>query len=1167
MKGRIMKKKLLMCNKWMASVLTIVMVFNLSITSIPVSAKTTQISRWALEDFTKATKLDIFTGLENFEPMGTIKVSEFITWTDDLYQKMTAKSSIVTELINEIGSLDSESAITREQAAFVIKSMLDQVEDQISVYPAVSNIFKDLAAINPLYKDAVDYLVANDVVNGYTDNNFKPTEVLSQQQAIILLNTTYEKFENAPELFTSSAYEGFKVVEAKPLVEIGSMMYTFEHIKSGAQLVFIQNDDNNKSFSIGVKTLPENDKGIPHIIEHSVLGGSKNFQAKDPFFTIINGQSLYTFMNAMTFDNFTAYPVATTNTKDYNNLVYLYMDAVFNPLVPKEENIFLREGIRKELKSTDADMTYNGIVYNEMKGYYSNDSQVLNSAVQNALFPDTPYAYEPGGLPSAIEDLTYDEFKDFYEANYHPSNALLYLYGNVDIIDRLQFLDENYLNKYDKKAFNLEIAEQEAFKSPVTLTKAYAVSEGTDLTNQYVVDVSYVVNDYGDMEETYGLYLIAEVLNAPNSPLEIALKQAGLSTNFSVSMDANLKQNTLSFILRDTSKGQEQKFKEVVTGTLKDLADKGLDHTSANSLLSVYELSQRTVQYSTNNGLQYGINTMINWVNGAAYDKFLQYGDIFDRLAEKIKANYLETLIKTYLVDNNHCATIILEPSTTLLNTLETSSSQKLSTYQDTLKANDVEAYMKQTESFMSYVSTPDSAEVMMQLPSLSIDSLETEFSETSVTEETVNGYKLLHALAETNEIVQVDYLFDASKVTEDKLQYLKLALSLLTKVDTEKFTEEELYNAILNHSLGLNISNMALSDDKDTKAYKPKNTISFFALSDHVDDMNAIATEVLQHSKFDNKEQIQQAVSEFKTQYEMMEPIAYAFMQVQSYHSESGAYTNKLNGMEYYTFLAGIEKQLKSDPESVIKEIKAAYALAFPKEGLIVTVVGSKEGKDNVKSNLTTFTSTLPTINSQSYTYKLDPVQVDEGFTSSSQVQFSVLGTNMKDLGFIYNGKFEVLASLLNGYLLNVLRMQNGAYGGGISFDAGGNALMYSYRDPMLKETYVTFASLSKILETSEINEYELASYKISAYRKTTPLLDPITAGSNAIYNKLMNRQTDKSQLIKEILSTTAQDIKDFAPMLQMIVEKGNYCTIGNESTVKENKDLFNQVKPYLGE
>lgn len=1161
------REKLFKLNKFVACFLVGSLMFNLMVTAIPLSAKTANFSSWAYGDFVKAQSLGILTELENLEPQETIKVAQFLTLTDQLYQKMTGKATVTEQLKKAVETLDAQKAITKEQAAFVIKVMLDLVEDKLSEYPATPSSFKDSASINDTYKEAVNYLIANDVINGYLDNSLKPLEAITYQQAVIFLNATYEKFEDQPKLLTSATYEGFVLTQIKDLDETSSVMYTFKHHKTGAQLVFIKNEDNNKGFCIGVKTLPKDDKGIPHIIEHSVLGGSKNFQAKDPFFTVLNGQSLYTFMNALTTDTFTAYPISTTNMQDYNNLMYLYMDAVFSPNLLKDERIFSREAIRKELTSKEAQVAYNGIVYNEMKGNYSKDSVILQSARQKALFPDTPYAYESGGKPAAIEDLTYEEFKTFYEANYHPSNALFYLYGDVDIIDRLQFIDENYLSNYEKKEYNNNVNVQEAFKQPVVIIEKYAVAEGTDVTNKYVYDVSYVVSDYGNVLETYGLSLLAEVLNAPNSPIEIALKNAGLSTNFSVRMDANSKQNTFSFVLNDASKEQQQKFKEVVANTLKSMSETGIDHASAEALLNAYELSQRMSQYSTNAGFQFGMNMMINWVNDEELDQFFEYGDMFDQLGKKVKDNYLEQLIKTYFIDNNHSATIVLQPSTTLLKDIDAASSLKLSKYQEAMSSQDIDDVVKRTKDFETYISTPDSAEVMAQLPSLSIEQLETEFVEPTVLEKTVNGARLLHAQADTSEIVQVDYLFDGTKVEEDKLQYLKLALSLLTKVDTDKYTEEELYNAIYNHSMGLSIGNAAITNNLDPKAYSPKNTISFVALEDHVDDMNAILTEVLLHSKLDNKEQILQVVSEMKTQYGMSDPLNFAVMQVQSYYSESGAYSNELAGMAYYKFLSEVEKQLIANPESVIKEIKAAYALAFPKDNLTISVVGSESGCLSVEKNLSSLMSTLPVISSSGHTYKLDPTEINEGFASASQVQYSVLGTNIKDLGFKYSGQIEVLESLLNGYLTNVLRMQNGAYGGGISIDDAGVAIMYSYRDPMLKETYATFASIPALIETTELNDYALQSYIISAYRGLTPLYDPLTAGSVAIFKKLMNNQTVKSQLIEEVLSTNVEDIKAFVPLLQKVLEKGNYCTIGNETVINENKDSFDSVKTYLGE
>jgi hypothetical protein len=437
--------------------------------------------------------------------------------------------------------------------------------------------------------------------------------------------------------------------EVKEMVESNSKMYIFTHKKSGAELVFIRNSDKNKTLNIGIKTCPYDNKGIPHIIEHSVLGGSKNFPVKDPFFSVLNGQSLYTFMNAMTSSTFTSYPVSTRDEKDFNNLMYLYFDAVFNPLVIEEENIFLKEGIRKDLESVDGKMSYNGIVYNEMKGTTSNQNSALNDLVMKTLFPDSTYAYNSGGVPSAIESLKYDELKEFYKKYYHPSNSVICLYGDVDIMDRLNFIDEEYLSSYNRKKINADIGSLKGFSEQKEVTGKYAVSEEADLDNKTIIDISYAVSNNNNMLDGIGLDLIAEILNSPDSILKEELIKAGLSTNYNVGIDVLSKKNVLSFTMFGSDPSNKEKFKKVIENIITKMSKDGIDHKMAKSIINKYELSQKLDKISTRKGVNFTLGLISNWANDSDYLNYVEYNDVINKINSNIDNNFLEELVKKYL--------------------------------------------------------------------------------------------------------------------------------------------------------------------------------------------------------------------------------------------------------------------------------------------------------------------------------------------------------------------------------------------------------------------------------------------------------------------------------------------------------------------------------------
>ena len=582
------------------------------------------------------------------------------------------------------------------------------------------------------------------------------------------------------------AYELQKEEDLKGIKAKG---YLLRHRKSGARVVYIENDDNNKVFSIGFRTPPSDSTGVPHIMEHSVLCGSKNFPAKDPFVELVKG-SLNTFLNAMTYPDKTVYPVASCNDKDFQNLMHVYMDAVFYPNIYEHEEIFRQEGWSYQLDSAEDKLKYNGVVYNEMKGAFSSPEGVLDRVILNTLFPDTSYTNESGGDPEVIPELTYEQFLDFHRKYYHPSNSYIYLYGDMDAEEKLNWLDQEYLGKYDREPVDSTIRFQEPFAEIQEKVTPYSIaSEESEEDNTYL-SYNKVVGTSLDKE----LYLAFQILDyallsAPGAPLKKALTDAGIGKDIMGSYDNGIYQPIFSVIAKNANAEQKEEFIKVIEDVLKASVKNGIDTKAIEAGINYHEFRYREADFGNYpKGLMYGLQMMDSWL----YDDekpfiHIEALDTFEFLKKQIGTGYYEALIQNYLLDNPHGAIVIVTPEKGRTARMEAELEEKLQEYKASLTAEEIETFVQKTHALEDYQSEPESEENLEKIPVLKREDISREIEPIINEEMTLAGVPVIFHEIETNGIGYVDVLFDMSSVEEEDLPYVGILQSVLGIIDTER--------------------------------------------------------------------------------------------------------------------------------------------------------------------------------------------------------------------------------------------------------------------------------------------------------------------------------------------------------------------------------------------
>ena len=961
--------------------------------------------------------------------------------------------------------------------------------------------------------------------------------------------------------------EAYRVTEHKTIQEMQSEGIVLEHKKTKAKLFLLSNDDENKVFCIGFRTPPVNDTGLPHILEHSVLCGSDKFPLKDPFVELVKG-SLNTFLNAMTYPDKTVYPVASCNEKDFQNLMDVYMDAVLHPNIYKEEKIFRQEGWHYELESGDAPLIFNGVVYNEMKGAYSSPESLLDSYTQKALFPDNCYGKDSGGDPAFIPELTYEQFLDFHRTYYHPSNSYIYLYGDMDMAEKLKWLDEEYLCHYEERPVDSHIPEQKAFEKPVEKELHYSITDGESEKDATYLSVNTVVGTDLD-PKLYVAFQILEytLLDAPGAPLKQALIDAGIGKDVLGGYESGILQPYFGVIAKDANREQKGEFLAVVKGTLRKLADQGINRRSLLAGMNYYEFKYREADYgSAPKGLMYGLQSLDSWLYDGDPMMHLQYQETFDYLKKVVDEGFFEQLIRDYLLDNPFEVVLVVSPEKNLTAKEDEKLAKRLADYKASLSPEQIAGLVRDTEALKEYQDTPSAPEVLAKIPLLDRADIDKKAEQFYWTEKTEDGAKVLHHNFFTAGIGYLKVLFMTDAVPQEDLYYVGLLKSVLGSVDTEHYTYSDLTSEIHLNSGGLDFSVTSFVDLHDADRFTGAFVASVRVLYDRLDFGFGIMEEILNHSVFTDEKRLGEVIQETRSRARMkLENAGHstAVSRATSYFSATAYYNEMTGGTSYYHFLERIEKNYETEKAQIIAKLQEVCKKLFTRASMLVSYTADEAGYAYLPESLKLLADKLPEGTGERYRFTHPVENRNEGLKTSAQVDYVARCGNFRDQGLEYTGALKILQVILSyDYLWLNIRVKGGAYGCMSGFGRSGEGYLVSYRDPNLKETNEIYEGIPEYLEQFDPDERDMTKYVIGTISNLDTPQTPSIKGSRGLSAYLSGVTEEMQQKERDqILSATKEDIRALAKQVRAVLDTGSFCVVGNEEKIEANRAMFGEV------
>ncbi len=964
----------------------------------------------------------------------------------------------------------------------------------------------------------------------------------------------------------------YELILKEKISDIHSEGYLLKHKKSGARVMVLKNEDDNKVFNIAFRTPPADSTGVAHILEHSVLCGSKNFPLKDPFVELVKG-SLNTFLNAMTYPDKTMYPVASCNEQDFKNLMHVYLDAVFFPNIYEKEEIFCQEGWHYELENTDANLTLNGVVYNEMKGAFSSPEDVLEREIFNSLFPDTPYGVESGGDPQYIPDLKYSEFLSFHSRYYHPSNSYIYLYGNMDMEERLNWMDQEYLSKYDEILVDSQIERQEAFSEVRNVEMDYSVTESEPEENNSYLSYNIVVGDSLDIERSVAFEILDyTLLSAPGAPLKKVLLEEGIGKDIMGSYEDGIYQPFFSVIAKNANPEDKDRFLSLIRKTLEDIVEHGVDKKAIEAGINYMEFRFREADYSSfPKGLMYGIDVFDTWLyDDAKPFERLKCLDIFETLKKKADTGYFEELIEKYLLSNTHASIVVVNPKRGLAAEKERALEEKLAEYKASLTEEELEKLVADTKHLKEYQEAEESEEALKTIPLLKREDICKESAKIYNAEKHVGETLVLHHEIDTNGIGYLELLFDMKYIPEELAPYMGILKSVLGYVDTEHYEYGDLFNEINAKSGGILFGINVLTDSTDNQKFTPMAGIKAKALYQDIPFVFEMIKEILKTSKLDDEKRLYEIIAKMKSRLQMSlvsSGHTTAAMRALSYFSAGSCFQEKISGIDFYQLLSEIEENFEDKKIEVIENLKKLMGCVFRAENLIVSYTSEEKGYEGLEKEIEDFKQILYTDEKQPVVSHYPCVVKNEGFKTAGQVQHVAAAGNFKEAGFVYTGALRILKVMLSyEYLWMNIRVKGGAYGCMSSFRRNGDGFLVSYRDPNLEKTLEVFRKTGDFIRSFEADEREMTKYIIGTISELDIPMTPSAKGSmslNAWFSKVTEEDMQKERL--EILNAQPEDIRKLAGIVDSMMEQNRICVVGSEEKIEQEKRMFEVTKHLL--
>jgi hypothetical protein len=958
--------------------------------------------------------------------------------------------------------------------------------------------------------------------------------------------------------------KSFTLLEEKHIPELNATAQLYTHKRTGARVLSVINDDENKVFSINFRTTPKDSTGVAHILEHSVLGGSQKYPVKEPFVELLKG-SLATFVNAFTYPDKTCYPVASQNLQDFYNLIDVYMDAVLHPLITEET--LMQEGWHYELDDPAAPLTYKGVVFNEMKGAYSSPDNLLARTIQQSLFPKHIYGIDSGGDPRNIPDLTYAAFKSFHETYYHPSNSFIFFYGNDDPDKRLKLL-EGYLAPYKKLKVKSQVPLAKPFKKPKKVSYSYDAGQDKDIKKKHYFTVNWLLPDTSDPVTDFSLQILAGILiDTPASPLKKALLDSGLGEDLAgLGLESELRQHIFSTGLKGTRASDAPKIEKLIFETLETLVRDGIDPDMTAAAINTLEFHLRENNTgSFPRGIAVMLRALVTWLHEDDPFKLLAFeaplAEIKSRLAVDVR--YFENLIKTHLLDNVHRTTLRFKPDPELGRRFEEEETTRLAAIREGMSAEQLQACVETAKQLKQMQETPNSPEALATMPFLQLSDLEKENKTIPIEVIQIQDTTVLYHDLFTNGIVYLNLGFDLHALPKELLPLTEIFARALLEMGTDKEDYVKLSQRIGKYTGGIHGSGISATT-RGTRQNVSKLFMSGKATIEQSTELLNILKDILLNTNFDNRERLKQIVLEEKSGLESSlasSGHAYANRRVRAQFGGAGWVSDQIGGIGYLFALRELASDIDKKWDSVLKRLQTMRDLLINSKSLICNVTLDAANWKTFQPHFENFIFAMPEKDVERLTLNVERSIEKEGLTIPAQVNYVAKAANLYDLGYEYDGSAEVVIGYLRmAYLWEKIRVLGGAYGAFCSFDSNSGILSFlSYRDPNLDatlENYDNAAAYLKNLDAASLSESELTKAIIGAIGDLDAYQLPDSKGFTSMMRYLTGRTDEMRQKERdEILSTNGEDFIAFGDVLEKVAKSEAIVALGSQSAIEGAK------------
>ncbi len=962
----------------------------------------------------------------------------------------------------------------------------------------------------------------------------------------------------------NKVYSGFRLDRIERIDEINGTAYEMKHEKSGARLIYIDSPDSNKVFNIAFRTTPHNSTGVAHIMEHSVLCGSRKFPLKEPFVELVKG-SLNTFLNAMTYPDKTMYPVASKNDKDFHNLMDVYLDAVFYPRVREDAEIVMQEGWHYELENADDELTYKGVVFNEMKGVYSSPDSVLERQMMRELFPDTTYGVDSGGDPDYITDLTYEEFQEFYRVHYHPSNSYIFLYGDMNIEEQLAFLNDEYLSHFDAIEVHTEVALQAPFTEGKVVSYPYSVGSEEPTDNRTLHSFAYVLPDVTPEHSLAFEVLTHALLTSPAAPLKQALVKAGIGSDVSGYYLDSIRQPMWTVQATGSNLDKQADLQRIVESTLQDLCDKGLDKELLEASLNSIEFALRESDFGGRPiGLAYIIRMMDNWLYDNDPLELLHYEEALTNIRIGLAGTYFEDLIRHSILNNNHKVLVSIYPERGLQERKDAEVKEHLAAVKANMTTEEIDAIVEQTKRLKIRQETPDSDEALASIPLLELSDLNPNMEAVERRESKIGNTTVHFVPTFTKGINYVGLYFKLNCLTEEELFYADILSDILGRVDTSERGYEALAKDINMNLGGLSSDITAISKDGKRDEFTPLMIVRAKALHTKLPDLCRLINEVVQKADYSDDSRLTELVQESKAIWDneaFRRGNSIVSQRVMAQVSAVGKFRDNGN-LGYYQKISELASNPAALPLLPEKLAEVARKI-FRANNVDIMFVGEEGELEAFKNLMKPLVETWDTTELSNDVLQITRLSGNDGIVTAGKVQYVAQGGNFIDHGFKHVGPMSVLETILRyEYLWIRIRVQGGAYGAFANFYDDGNMIFCSYRDPNLLETLDVYKELPQYLRDFTLTDREMRKYIIGTMSSLDLPMTPALRGPRAMGMYFSGAKLeDKVEFRKQVIACKPDDIVALADVVEPVLNDNHICTMGNEQKIKDAGNVFDNI------